>query len=100
MVGDMRRGSAADAPMSLPGAVRKLVRSTPADSPVTMKEATRDALYRDLATPTLRTGEPAFDFELPRLDVSAGREVHTGDTVRLSDHRDEKPAALIFGSYT
>jgi peroxiredoxin len=49
-------------------------------------------LYRDLMTAKVETGEPAFDFELPRLDDSG--------SVRLSDFAGEQPVVLIFGSYT
>jgi hypothetical protein len=41
---------------------------------------------------TLQPGDPAPDFELPRLD-------HSG-VVRLSALRGAKPVVLIFGSYT
>ena len=37
-------------------------------------------------------GDPAPDFELPRLDGSG--------SVRLSDHFGKRPVALVFGSYT
>lgn len=39
-----------------------------------------------------KPGDMAPDFELTELDG------HT--TVRLSDYRDKKPVALIFGSHT
>ena len=50
--------------------------------------------YRDLWTAKLAPGDPAFDFELPRLDSSEG------ETVRLSSFAGERPVALVFGSYT
>ncbi len=66
---------------------------TPSDSPLTMEDALASPVYRDLSTPKLAPGDPAFDFELPRLDVD-------GETVRLSDYAGRRPVALIFGSYT
>jgi peroxiredoxin len=47
-------------------------------------------VYRDLMTPKLSVGDPAFLFELPR---------ETGETVRLADFAGT-PVALVFGSYT
>jgi peroxiredoxin len=38
-------------------------------------------------------GDPASDFELPRLDAP-------GHTVRLSSFAGRCPVALVFGSYT
>jgi peroxiredoxin len=49
-------------------------------------------VYRDLMTPKLRVGEPAYEFELPRLDG--------GGTVALADFAGRQPVALVFGSYT
>ncbi len=100
MVKIFSRGSAADSPMSLPALVRMMVRFTPADSPMTMKDADGSELYRDLSTPRLRAGGPAFAFELPRLDLSGGTERDTGERVRLADYLGVRPVALIFGSYT
>jgi hypothetical protein len=40
-------------------------------------------------------GDPAPDFELPRLPGP-----HGDGRVRLSDHFGKRPVALIFGSYT
>ena len=48
--------------------------------------------YVGLMTPTLAPGEPAVDFDLPRLDGS-GR-------VQLSSFAGVQPVALVFGSYT
>lgn len=39
-----------------------------------------------------KVGEQAPDFSLPTLD---GKE-----TVKLSQHKDEKPVVLVFGSFT
>ena len=46
---------------------------------------------REAAAPSV--GDPAPDFELPRLDDRS-------QTVRLSDFKGKRPVALIFGSYT
>jgi peroxiredoxin len=48
-------------------------------------------VYRDLMTPRLAPGDPAYMFELPR---------DTGETVRLADFTGRLPVALVFGSYT
>ena len=85
-----RAGSPADKPTSFLGALRELKR-TPPDSPLTLGELMQRDDYRDVRTPKLRVGDPAFDFELPLAD---------GATVRLSDFREVQPVALIFGSYT
>ena len=65
---------------------------TPADSPLTLEEAMASPVYRNLMAPALAVGDPAFPFELPRLDCSG--------TVRLADFAGERPVALVFGSYT
>jgi hypothetical protein len=64
---------------------------TPADSPLTMADVLASPVYRDLMTPKLAPGDPAFPFELPR---------DTGELVRLSDYAGRMPVALVFGSYT
>lgn len=46
-----------------------------------------------LEAASVQQGDPAPDFELPRLDASAER-------VRLSSHFGKRPVALVFGSYT
>jgi hypothetical protein len=66
--------------------------ATPDDSPLTLEDVTTSPVYRDLWTPKLAVGDPAFDFELPLLDGSG--------TVRLSSFAGERPVALVFGSYT
>jgi hypothetical protein len=55
-------------------------------------------LYRNLMTPELAPGEPAFDFDLPLLDP----ETHapSGRRLRLGDLAGQRPVALVFGSYT
>jgi hypothetical protein len=54
--------------------------------------------YRDLMTPWLDVGEPAFPFELPLLEPESHRPC--GERVRLADFEGERPVALVFGSYT
>jgi hypothetical protein len=85
-----RKGSPADRPLPFVAALRDLIR-TPEDSPLTLEALMQREDYRDLRTPKLRVGDPAFDFELPSP---------SGATVRLSDFRGVQPVALIFGSYT
>jgi hypothetical protein len=65
---------------------------TPADSPLTLEQVMSSPFYGALMAPELAPGDPAFDFDLPRLDGS-GR-------VHLSDFAGERPVALVFGSYT
>ena len=100
MLEQLRRGSAADAPLRLFSALKELFRGTPADSALTLKDVVASATYRDLATPKVRRGEVAPDFELARLDLQEGTERETGETVRVSAYREVSPVALIFGSYT
>jgi hypothetical protein len=97
----IKRGSAIERPISLAGVVREFLSGdTPSDSPLTLKTLVRREDYRDLSTPKLVEGDPAFDFELPRHDFSDGNPVATGATVRLSEFRSVHPVALIFGSFT
>jgi hypothetical protein len=64
----------------------------PKDSPLTLEDVMSRADYRDLMTPKVAEGDHAPDFELARLD---------GDgKVRLASLLEERPVALIFGSYT
>jgi hypothetical protein len=65
---------------------------TPSDSPLTMEQALASPVYRDLMTPKLAVGDPAFPFDLPRLDG--------GERVRLAAFAGRRPVALVFGSYT
>ena len=96
MMRAVSRGSAVDAPWSVPGMLVTMLRHgrrlAPADSPLGLPDIEASPVYRDLSTPTLAVGDQAFDFELPLLDG--------GVTVRLSDFRDKKAVALVFGSYT
>jgi hypothetical protein len=71
---------------------------TPADSPLTLDDVMSSPAYLELRTPSLAVGEPAFDFDLPRLDPETQRP--TGERVRLADFRGRRPVALVFGSYT
>jgi hypothetical protein len=64
---------------------------TPADSPLTMQDVMASPAYRDLMTPKLAAGDPAYRFELSR---------ESGELVRLSDYAGRMPVALVFGSYT
>ena len=56
-----------------------------------MLDVMASPVYRDLMTPKLAPGDPAFPFELPR---------DTGELVRLADYTGRMPVALVFGSYT
>jgi hypothetical protein len=97
----LKRGSAIEPPVSLASVVREFVSGdTPNDSPLTLKTLMSREDYRELTTPKVAEGDPAFDFELPRYDFSDGNAVATGATVRLSEFRSVQPVALIFGSYT
>ncbi len=72
-------------------------RSTPPGPPRTKEEVQASAQHRDLSTPKLKQGDPAFDFTLPTLDATHGL---TDAKVQLSSFRSKRPVALIFGSYT
>ncbi len=65
---------------------------TPADSPLRLGDVMTSPFYLGLMTPALEVGDPAYPFDLPRLD-GAGR-------VRLRDFAGIRPVALVFGSYT
>lgn len=64
---------------------------TPADSPLTMDDIMSSEFHRDLMTPKLAPGEPAFLFELPTPG---------GESVDIADFVGVRPVALVFGSYT
>ena len=66
---------------------------TPDDSPLRLADILASPEFGDLITPKVAVGDPAIDFELPRLD-------RAGSTVRLSDFAGHQRVALIFGSYT
>jgi hypothetical protein len=59
-----------------------------------------DPVNQDLTTAKLALNDPAFDFELPVYDFSDGTERITGETFHLKKLAQERPVALIFGSYT
>lgn len=90
------RGSPVDRPWSVPGMVLSQLRhgrgNAPADSPLTLQDVLASEDYRNLMTAKVAVGDPAPDFELPRLDGRA--------EVRLSSLLAARPVALIFGSYT
>ena len=73
---------------------------TPEDSPKTPVALANDPEMRDLSTPNLAEGDAAFDLELPVYDFSDGDERLTSETFHLSNVADDRPVALIFGSYT
>ena len=73
---------------------------TPEDSPKTPMDVMADPRHRDLATPALAAGDPAHDFDLPVCDFSDGTERSTGERFHLREAADDRPVALIFGSYT
>ena len=64
---------------------------TPADSPLCLGDVMSSPLYRGLMT-RRSSKDSAFDFELPLLGGS--------ETRPLADFAEERPVALVFGSYT
>jgi hypothetical protein len=99
MLGYMRtvsKGSPIDRRWWVPGQILSQLRHgkthAPKDSPLTLQDVLASEDYRDLSTAEVVEGDLAPDFELPLL----GRE----DTVRLSALLEERPVALVFGSYT
>ena len=69
---------------------------TPEDSPKTPMDTMKDPALRDLATPKLSVGDPAFDIELPSYDFSDGNERLTGETFHLSAISRERDDPLQF----
>ena len=96
MVRAVSRGSAVDAPSTVPRTLFSMLRLgrrlAPADSPLGLPDVEASPVYRDLSTPTLAVGDEAADFALPLLEG--------GGTVRLSSFKGKKAVALVFGSYT
>jgi hypothetical protein len=99
MLGYMRtvsRGSPVDRRWSVPGQILSQLRHgkthAPKDSPLTLQDVLASEDYRDLSTPKVAEGDLAPDFELPLI----GRE----GIARLSSLLEDKPVALVFGSYT
>jgi hypothetical protein len=90
------RGSPVDPRWSVAGMVLSQLRhgrgNAPKDSPLTLQDVIASAEYRNLMTAKIVVGDLAPDFELLRLDRAG--------TVRLGALVAERPAALIFGSYT
>ena len=66
--------------------------NAPSDSPLTLQDVIASADYRNLMTAKVGVGDHAPEFELARID-GAG-------SVRLASLVDQRPAVLIFGSYT
>jgi hypothetical protein len=66
--------------------------NAPKDSPLTLQDVMASEDYRDLMTAKVREGEVAPDFELALIDGKG--------QVRLSSLVEERPVALVFGSYT
>lgn len=66
---------------------------TPDDSPLTLADVEASEEYRDLETPKIDVGDRAVDFLLagPHDQASA---------LRLSHFAENRPVALIFGSFT
>ena len=97
----VRRGSAADAPMSLRDVVSDIVhQGTAADSRMTMKEVAAAPEIADLSTARIAVSDEAPAIDLPLLDAGEGTLRETGRVFRLADHFGVRPVALIFGSYT
>ena len=97
LLGYMRvvgRGSPVDPPWSVAGQMLTVVRkgNVAPGSPLTLEDVMASADYRDLMTAKVSAGDLAPDFELPCLDG--------GYTVRLASLLEERPVALVFGSYT
>ncbi|MCP9485490.1 MAG: hypothetical protein MSC30_06495 [Gaiellaceae bacterium MAG52_C11] len=70
---------------------------TPVDSPLQLEGVMECSRYRSLMTPELGPGDPAFPFDLPRLDPESHRP--SAERIRLAELAG-RPVALVFGSYT
>ena len=73
---------------------------TPDDSPLTPMDVMADERHKALATATLKPGEKAHNIVRPVYDYSTGVQRATGQIFDLLTVCQEKPVALIFGSYT
>ncbi len=73
---------------------------TPEDSPTGLPDVMADPVHQDLSTAKLVPDDSAYDIELPVYDFSDGTERATGKTFELQELAQERPVALIFGSYT
>ncbi|MGI9111590.1 MAG: hypothetical protein ACR2GT_05275 [Gaiellaceae bacterium] len=70
---------------------------TPPDSPLSLEDVMGSPGYQSLMTPEVGPGDPAFPFDLPRLDPEiAAPERRARSTRRARGHA----VALVFGSYT
>jgi len=70
---------------------------TPSDSPLSLEDVMGSPGYQSLMTPELGPADPAYPFDLPRLDPESHRP--SVERVRLAELADT-PVALVFGSYT
>lgn len=73
---------------------------TPDDSPMTAPEVIADERHKMLSTADIKTGDSAYNFASPIYDFSSGVETPTGAHFDLLEVAQQKPVALIFGSYT
>ena len=73
---------------------------TPEDSPRGLPDVMADPVHQRLSTPDVRAGDRAFDFDLPISDFSTGVERSTSERFHLQSAAENRPVALIFGSYT
>lgn len=73
---------------------------TPDDSPMTPMDVMADPRHQDLQAPTVQPGGPAYNFRSQIYDYSDGTRVATGVNFDLLETAQNKPVALIFGSYT
>ena len=73
---------------------------TPDDSPRTAPEVIADEYHKKLSTADVQAGDIAYNFSSPVFDFSSGVETPTGKHFDLLSMAQEKPVALIFGSYT
>ena len=90
------RGSPVDPKWSVPGMALSNLRHgrglAAPGSPLTLQDVMARKDYLDLRTPKVETGALAPDFELPTVDGQS--------TVHLGSLLEERPVALVFGSYT
>ena len=90
------RGSPVDRPWSVAGQIVTTLRlgrgHAPEGSPLTLQDILSSPDYRNLMTAKVAEGDPAPDFELPRVGGEG--------SVRLSTLLDDGLVALVFGSYT
>ncbi|NKB99301.1 MAG: hypothetical protein GKR90_12520 [Pseudomonadales bacterium] len=73
---------------------------TPDDSPLTPMDVLADERHKTLATASVSEGEVAYNFRSQIYDYATGIERETGMQFDLLEVAQEKPVALIFGSYT